>query len=794
MTIKTKLICNVLFTAAIIGTISLASYFSLSFLQQKLSYLTEKSTPFQMRTTELQRELQGCISTLVKVNAARNMTEYKTLQAEAEKSLVSVDNARKSLETIRSSSSDISGELDKIALELFFAVEERISRNDAATTANADVLKRMQESSARLDDLETYISNLQVNYSRAYAEALEKTRVFTGRLRSIEELRNFVRELQLIVVNVQNTQNGSTVLIAKGKLRSVAVRIAKNEYYISNSSIAAVTNGFTEKLANYIKLQSVALSHTDEESKNKAAAAGKDLLYKLNDLFQTLDQDTMLARDELSLAYGRQGNLFTQSNNVNDILVANSKLVAMGLRVTGETNRLFTLDSRAELSRLDSEIRALFTKIQERVQMLETSLTKLHALEELKILRAAGVSLAAIRTTIYADNGIITTLHKKLSAIEQANRSSDKLYDLVFLQTAKGKESVSVAQGEQDKSIASVNRMVRRSLSQIFSIGIMAILIGTFFGFWLFRSVLLPLRLVLAAVTAQQEQIKEKACLAEAVAGGDLDREVTVIDAIRIDPEGVKKDEMGMVLAAVIGMSEAQVVFSRAFAGMTAGLRSNRDEEIRRDRLKNGLYDLNKILRDDQNISGLADRALAFMAGFLGAGVGIIYRYDETKEMLRILSTYAISRSYRLSEEGIRLGEGLSGQVAAERKMICIHAVPPDYLPISSALGEANPLSLVIVPIMHNDSLLGVLELGSFRQFGDDDFTFLNQALEGIAIAMKVNRSRQLVDELLEQTQAQTEELHVQQEELRQSNEELTERARLVKLKYDSQSRHDYEA
>ena len=127
-----------------------------------------------------------------------------------------------------------------------------------------------------------------------------------------------------------------------------------------------------------------------------------------------------------------------------------------------------------------------------------------------------------------------------------------------------------------------------------------------------------------------------------------------------------------------------------------------------------------------------------------------------------------------------RLGEGLPGQVALQRKMMCLNAVPPDYLPSTSALGKSDPLNVVIMPIMHNDTCVGVLELGSFRQFSADDFNFLHQSLEGVAIAIVVSRSHQRVSELLEQTQAQAEELLVQQEELQQTNEELEERARML--------------
>ena len=779
MTIKSKLIANVLVTTAIIGVISLASFLSMSFLQKKLLYLTERSTPFQVRTIEMQRELYGCITALVKVNAARTLAEYSIFRAEFEQSLTGVDNAQQRLKKMSAGTPGLTGELGTVAQKLFTASEDRINSTIAATAANTKVQQSMKESSDRLNELDSSIRSLQVNYSKAFAAALEHTDILSRRLGSIEELRNLVRELQLLAVTVQNPQNSTAVLIAKGKLKSVAVRIAKNEFYSSNKSIASITAGFTDKLAEYIRLQSVALAQNDDDSKNRAAAAGKDLPYKLNDLFQTLDQETMMVRDELALARSKQEVIFSQSNRANNVLVANSVLVSQGLRVTGETNRLFSLESVVGLNSLDSEIRTLFNKINERVHTIESSLTGLNAKAELKMLRTASGSLAAIHTELFSTGGIVTALKKKLDAFEQAKKATDTLHSIVIKQSAQGNENVSAAQDEQEKSIIAVNIMVKRSLSQILGIGSVAIVFGILFGYWIYRSVLLPLRVILDAVHAQQEQAKENATLAEAVAGGDLNREVIIREVLSLYPEQIKKDEMGMVLAAVVGMSTAQVTLDKALAGMTASLRGSTLEENRRVRLKSGLNELNTILRGERKTSDLTEMALAYMAGFVGAGVGIMYLYDEKTKRLETRATYAISKSKRLNE-GFLLGEGLVGQVALEKKYICFDTVPPDYLPITAALAESEPLHVAIMPIMYNEILVGVLELGSFRAFGVDDFDFLNKSLEGVAIAINVNHSRQQINNLLEQAQQQTEELHVQQGELQQANEELEERARML--------------
>ncbi|MDD2272040.1 MAG: GAF domain-containing protein [Desulfuromonadaceae bacterium] len=778
MTIKAKLITNGLVTAGIIVFISLSCFSSMRFIQDKLLYLAEKSAPFQIRTVEFQSGLQSSITSLIKVNAARNMAEYAASRAEAETSLQSIRDAQAALEKLSGGSSPltVSEELNPIANELFAAAEARISSDISARDVNARISQQVKESTVRLKELETLIHNLQVTHSVAFAKTLADTTRFSERLRDLEELRNLVKDLLTISETAFNARNNTTFLIAKGKATAILGRITRNK---QSKNIPFVFKLLSTDTHEFLQFQAATLTQKDEESKKWAQESFTELAEKINRLHLTLNQEIELAASHLETETKRQADIFREESSANATLLANSELVALGLLVTGEINQMFNLESVAELEKLGAEIDRLFKKISEQVHAVEINLSGLNAREELKILRATASSLAAIRTELYSTNGIITTLKTKLDSIQQANNSADKLHALVFKQSAKGNETVTAARSEQEESIVAVNGMTNRSLSRISTIGSIAIAIGILLSFWIYRSVMQPLGVILNAVRTQQTLGKEKASLAEAVAAGDLGREVSISEAMVIDPARVKSDEMGMVLNAVAGMSVAQSALDRAFAGMTASLRHSRDEDARRDHLKSGLHELNKILRDEHKTAELADEALAFMADFLGAGVGIMYLYDVEGELLQTLSTYAISREGRLNW-GFRLGEGLPGQVALERKTICLNAVPDDYLPITSALGTAKPLNVVIMPILHHETLVGVLELGSFTCFGDDDFEFLKQALEGIAIAIEVNSSRQRMSELLEKTQAQSEELLVQQEELQQTNDELAERASML--------------
>jgi len=375
----------------------------------------------------------------------------------------------------------------------------------------------------------------------------------------------------------------------------------------------------------------------------------------------------------------------------------------------------------------------------------------------------------------------------RIMKLAQPNRNEDALTYLksTTVDTAEHAE-IEAIENLQSYLVATSEKIAEQNIATARETGLITLLLAigaamlaAIMTILITRGIANPLNQVLEAIRSQQEGNKEKARLVEAIAGGDLSQDVIITKPLRPDTDRFNRDEAGMLLKAIVEMSEVQHSLDCAFAGMTRSLRHNRDQETLRDWFKNGLSELNTILRGDKPTAELTGQVLAFLTEYLGAGVGVLYVYDEKEAALHIAANYAVTGSTRLNER-IALGEGLAGQAALERKTICLNTVPPDYLRISCGLGEAEPAHLVVLPLLYNDVLVGIIEIGSFKIISDNDLAFLNQSKEGIAIALSVNTSRQLVNNLLEQTQAQAEELRVQQEELQQSNEELEERAQML--------------
>ncbi|MFA6445302.1 MAG: histidine kinase dimerization/phospho-acceptor domain-containing protein, partial [Sterolibacterium sp.] len=293
------------------------------------------------------------------------------------------------------------------------------------------------------------------------------------------------------------------------------------------------------------------------------------------------------------------------------------------------------------------------------------------------------------------------------------------------------------------------------------------------------RSVRLSLKLATAEI---QDLIKggaEKARTADAIGAGDLSREIHLSEPMQIDVEDLPKDEVGVLINTAVHLSEVQYAFDEAFQKMTLSLRLARDRERDRDWLKSGRNELHSAMREEQSSAEMADKLLTFLVEYLHAGVGALYLFDEHIVKLTLTATYAVKKTPRLGDQ-FRLGEGLIGQAAREQKIICLSDVPPNYLPIGSALGESPPALIAAVPLLHGNRLVGVIEIGAFREFSEFEMKFLEVARETIAIGLDASLSRQRMAELLQESQQLTEELRVQQEELQQSNEELEERAQLL--------------
>lgn len=127
-------------------------------------------------------------------------------------------------------------------------------------------------------------------------------------------------------------------------------------------------------------------------------------------------------------------------------------------------------------------------------------------------------------------------------------------------------------------------------------------------------------------------------------------------------------------------------------------------------------------------------KCLSHLARIKEISQGAFFVADEKggKPVIRFVSGYA-SKDPEGLENILEIGKGLPGQVARDGKLINITNIPEGYLIIESGLGKASPLSLLIFPVKHNDSVIAVIELSSFHKFTEEDEQFFKAISPSIA-------------------------------------------------------------
>jgi signal transduction histidine kinase/HAMP domain-containing protein/ActR/RegA family two-component response regulator len=210
--------------------------------------------------------------------------------------------------------------------------------------------------------------------------------------------------------------------------------------------------------------------------------------------------------------------------------------------------------------------------------------------------------------------------------------------------------------------------------------------------------------------------------------------------------------------------------------------------------LKTNLARISGLMQGHRDIATVAELIMDELIPLVGAQHGTFFISGDSSEgtILRLIAGYGLRADIAAPSE-FRLGQSLVGQVAKTRKPILVTDAPPDYVRISSGLGDGAPVNLIVLPIVFEGQVLGVIEAGSFSRFTQVHQDFLEQLMETIGVNVNTIIVNSRTDHLLQESQrlaselqSRTGELQVRQEELQSSNAELEDKAaQLARQKRD---------
>jgi HAMP domain-containing protein/signal transduction histidine kinase/DNA-binding response OmpR family regulator len=216
---------------------------------------------------------------------------------------------------------------------------------------------------------------------------------------------------------------------------------------------------------------------------------------------------------------------------------------------------------------------------------------------------------------------------------------------------------------------------------------------------------------------------------------------------------------------------------------MISNLRETTESNREQDWLKTNLARFTGMLQGQRELTTVGRMLLSELAPLVNAHQGSIYHNniasDGSGEELHLLSSYAQSGGVKLAGS-VKLGEGLVGQCAIENRRIMLTDAPGDFFRVSSSLGDAQRVSVVVLPVLFENQTKAVIELASLQPFSHVNLNFLDQLALGIGAVFNTIEATARTEGLLTQSQQLTAELQARQTELQRTNEELGSKARLL--------------
>ncbi|NOZ34666.1 MAG: GAF domain-containing protein [Chlorobi bacterium] len=177
---------------------------------------------------------------------------------------------------------------------------------------------------------------------------------------------------------------------------------------------------------------------------------------------------------------------------------------------------------------------------------------------------------------------------------------------------------------------------------------------------------------------------------------------------------------------------------------------------------------ISEILQYATDLDNLSYKIIKHIAEFAGAeqiAMFVIKEDLNKNKSMQMTASYAYSKQ-RTAHKELAVDEGLTGRVFLEKKTIFLTEIPDNYTFIESGFGFQKPNYLLIIPLIFNNNVQAILELGSINLIKDYQIKFIEQTGENIASTIANLKHSRQTEMLLNQTREQSEQIENQRKTL----------------------------
>jgi len=227
MTIKNRLRMNALVVFISMAVIVGAAVVGLTYIQNNVSVLTQKTTPYQLRALQQQRALQSHASNLVTLSASDSGEDLKKRSPETEQSLKQVVQAYDDFAKLKGDLTSDRKAIEDITKSVLTVVEKKVQNDELGHKGVEEARKKLDQASKYVNSADESIRKLQQRTSAEVVSGISRLIGVNEQANSLITAMDGLKDLQLFIGKIPITTDKRAVEVAREDVSRTAGKIIR---------------------------------------------------------------------------------------------------------------------------------------------------------------------------------------------------------------------------------------------------------------------------------------------------------------------------------------------------------------------------------------------------------------------------------------------------------------------------------------------------------------------------------------------------------------------------------------
>jgi methyl-accepting chemotaxis protein len=497
MKIRSKLFASSVVTAAGIAALAGLSLYVVFAIKGSIATLTQRSTPLQVKTFELQRSIETLSGQLLQMAAARDQQEVDRRAGDLDREMATVQRLTGEIAAL--------GEQSAIDLQAFASLQETVKSSVGRRLASVAIFRRetaaLDASLASVDTalqaVRKHIDGLNSGVAQKVSTTVTRSAALFKGSTVISEAQIMLRELLVAANDLDLAKGKSEVIVIKSKIKRVneAIQSAAFDDAAVKASVQQLYESFTRE-GGLFSLKSRILSGDTSAgpefvTAKRAAINGiNDIGLRMGTLVDTMARNVEQGQGEVEAA-------LRQRQAINGLITAAGLLEVNTKSLEAQSRLVLLSDSKEKYDRAAAAVERLKQTLGRDVAEVDRTIRAITG----KPLAATG----AIRSVVGSVNTMVLAQRGVIEANGEVETAMARVKEAALAAEKGGNERVRTVESRQREVVAAVNAKVSRFSLLIVAISLLVVTLVGGTGLAIARTVNSSLR----EITTRVQELSE---------------------------------------------------------------------------------------------------------------------------------------------------------------------------------------------------------------------------------------------------------------------------------------------